>query len=108
MSVDDPDPVALALRLVLVALGFGLVLIGGRVAVTRRFPVAWVRVAHLTAAQRSEPVRWGGTVALIGAGVLVQQVPSLASVPHPVGSVLFAVALLLVLGALGWWTLVRR
>ncbi|MFC0004367.1 hypothetical protein [Micromonospora siamensis] len=108
MSVDDPDPVALALRLVVVALGLGLVVLGGRVAVTRRFPVAWARVAHLTETQRSEPLRRGGSLALIGASVLVQQLPFLVSVPHAVGRALLAVALLLVLGAAACWALVRR
>ncbi|MEV7329886.1 hypothetical protein [Micromonospora sp. NPDC093244] len=108
MSVDDPEPVWTALRLVIVVLSLVMVILGVRVAVTRRFPTAWVRVAHLTASQRSQPVRLGAYVALLGAGLLVPQVPFLIPVPHAVGRALFAAALLLLISAVGGLVLLRR
>lgn len=108
MTADDPEPVWVALRLVIVVLGFAWVILGVRVAVTRRFPMAWVRVARMTASQRSQPVRRGGFVALFGASMLVQQAPFLISVPFAVGRGLFAVALLLLASAVGWSVLLRR
>lgn len=108
MSVNDPDPAWIALRLVVVVLSLVEVMLGVRVAVSRRFPTAWVRVARLTASQRSQPVRRGGFLALLGAGLLVQQAPFLISVPYAVGVALFAVALLLVVTAAGWFALLRH
>ncbi|MEV1288426.1 hypothetical protein [Micromonospora sp. NPDC049679] len=108
MSVNDLGPEWIDLRLVIVVLGLVVVILGVRVAVTRRFPMAWVRGERLTASQRSQPVRHGGSVALLGAGVLVQQAPFLIPVPFAVGRALFAVALLLVMTAVGWSVLVRR
>ncbi|MBY8872070.1 hypothetical protein K7640_09485 [Micromonospora sp. PLK6-60] len=108
MSVADSDPVGLALRLVAVFLGLGLVVLGGWVATTRRFPAAWVRVARLTASQRAEPVRRGGVVALLGAGVLLPQVPFLAPVSAAVARALFVLALLLIVASVGWYTALRR
>jgi uncharacterized membrane protein len=108
MSVDDPDLVSIALSLGIVVLGLVVVTLGVRIAVTRRFPVAWVRGARLTTRQRSQPVRYGGTLALLGAGALIQQAPFLIPVPVAVGHALFAVALLLAMSALGWSVLVRH
>ncbi|PWU52079.1 hypothetical protein DLE60_31790 [Micromonospora globispora] len=108
MSVNDLGPEWIALRLVSVVLGLVVVILGVRVAVTRRFPTAWVRIARLTASQRSQPVRRGGFSALLGTGLLVQQAPFLIPVPHAVGQALFAVALLLVVTAAGWFALLRH
>ncbi|MEH0820708.1 MULTISPECIES: hypothetical protein [unclassified Micromonospora] len=108
MSVNDPDPVWIALRLVSVVLSVVMVIVGVRVAVSRRFPVAWVRAARLTASQRSQPVRRGGFCALLGAGLLAQQAPFLVPVPYAVGVALFAVSLLLIMTAAGWFALLRR
>ncbi|SCL38099.1 hypothetical protein GA0074692_4897 [Micromonospora pallida] len=108
MSVDGPDPVSIALSLGTVVLGLVMVTLGVRVAVTRRFPVAWVRGARLTTRQRPQPVRYGGTLALIGASGLIQQAPFLLPVPVAVGRALFAVALLLAMTALGWSVRVRH
>ncbi|WP_144127722.1 hypothetical protein [Catellatospora sichuanensis] len=108
MTVDDPEPVWVALRLVIVALGFVWVLLGVRVAVTRRFPMAWVRAARLTTSQRSQPIRLGGGVALLGASALLQQAPFLLPLPSAVGRALFAVALLLLMSAVGGHVLLRR
>ncbi|MFV2105424.1 hypothetical protein [Micromonospora sp. LOL_015] len=58
--------------------------------------------------QRSHPIRNGGCQALIGAGLLIQQVPFLVPMPHWLGTALFVVALLVVFTALGWFALVRR
>ncbi|MEG3633047.1 hypothetical protein [Micromonospora palythoicola] len=108
MTMDDSDPVLTALRLVGAVLSIAVVLLGLRVAVTRRFPVVWTRAARLTERQRSQPLRRGGCLALCGAGLLVQQVPFLAPVPIAVGRILFALALLLVVSAVGWFALLRR
>ncbi|MEV0155370.1 hypothetical protein AB0H57_16725 [Micromonospora sp. NPDC050686] len=108
MSVDDLDPVGFALRLIVVVLGLAMVTLGVRVAMTRRFPTAWVRGARLTVSQRSQPVRRGGFVALLGAGLLAQQAPFLAPVSVAVGRAMFALALLLVLTAVGWFMVLRR
>ncbi|MEV2237578.1 hypothetical protein [Micromonospora sp. NPDC049891] len=108
MTIDDPDPVWVALRTVSVLLSLVVVVLGVRVAVTRRFPTVWVRVARLTESQRSEPLRRGGFLALLGASLLVQQVPLLAPVPVVAGRALFALALLLLMGAMGWFVLLRR
>ncbi|GIJ34027.1 hypothetical protein ACIBQ2_20505 [Micromonospora sediminimaris] len=108
MTVDDPDPVWVALRLVSALLSLAVVVLGVRVAVTRRFPVVWVRAARLTESQRSQPLRRGGFLALLGASLLVQQVPLLAPVPAVAGRALFALALLLLVGAVGWFVLLRR
>ncbi|NES26099.1 hypothetical protein GCE86_26725 [Micromonospora terminaliae] len=108
MSAGDRDLVSIALSLVTVVLGLVVVILGLRVAVTRRFPAAWVRGGRLTASQRSQPVRRGGFLALLGAGLLIQQAPFLIPVPLAVGRALFAAALLLVMSALGWSFLVRR
>ncbi|MEV4712304.1 hypothetical protein [Micromonospora sp. NPDC049374] len=108
MTIDHPDPVWVALRTVSVLLSLVVVVLGVRVAVTRRFPIVWVRVARLTESQRSEPLRRGGVLALLGASLLVQQVPLLAPVPVVLGRALFALALLLIMGAMGWFVLLRR
>jgi hypothetical protein len=108
VTVDDPDPIWAALRAVSVVLSLVVVVLGVRVAVTRRFPMLWVRVARLTASQQSQPVRRGGFLALVGASLLVQQVPILAPVPVVLGRALFAAALLLLVSALGWFVLLRR
>lgn len=95
------DPVMVALRLVALILGLALLTLGIRVAVSRRIPRAWIRVARLTARQQAQPVGMGIGQALVGASLLVQQAPFLFSVPYPVGVALLAVSLLLFLIALG-------
>ncbi|MGB2570431.1 hypothetical protein ACPFP2_18565 [Micromonospora citrea] len=107
MSVNDPDPVWIAVRLVIVVLGFAMVVFGVRVAMSRRFPVAWVRAVRLPASQRSQPVRVGGGQALVGASLLIQQAPFLVPVSFPAGVALFGTALLFALAALGWFALRR-
>lgn len=97
-----------AVRLVIVALSLAMIVFGIRVAVSRRIPVAWVRVARLTANQRSQPVRMGVCQALLGACLLVQQAPFLIPMPHPVGVALLVVSLLLALTAVGWFAVPRR
>ncbi|MBQ0892057.1 hypothetical protein KBX37_02910 [Micromonospora sp. U56] len=103
--MTDPDPLWIALRLVIVVLSLVAVILGVRAAVSRRFPMAWVRGTRLTASRRSEPVRAGGGVALVGASLLIQQAPFLIPVPFAVGAALFAVALLLLMTAAGWFVL---
>ncbi|SCL38107.1 hypothetical protein GA0074692_4900 [Micromonospora pallida] len=107
MSVTDPDPFWIAFRLVIVALSLAMVVFGARVAASRRFPAAWIRVARLPASQRSQPVRIGGGQALIGASLLIQQAPFLVPMPFPVGFALLVVALLLAGASLGWYLLRR-
>ncbi|MCO1596538.1 hypothetical protein M8C17_15370 [Micromonospora sp. RHAY321] len=108
MSLDDGDPVMVALSLVAVVLGLASVVLGVRVAVSRRFPAAWVRLARLTPSQRSQPLRMGSAQAMIGAGLVVQQAPFLIPMPFPVGRALFAVSLLLLVTAAGSFALLRR
>jgi hypothetical protein len=107
MSVNDPDPFWIACHLVIVLLGLAMVVLGVRVAVSRRFPASWIRVARLPASHRSQPVRVGGGQALIGASLLIQQAPFLVPMPHPVGSALLVVALFLAGASLGWYVLRR-
>ncbi|MEH1057025.1 hypothetical protein V6U89_17705 [Micromonospora sp. CPCC 206171] len=108
MSLDGGDPIMIALRLVAVVLGLAAAALGVRVARSRRFPAAWVRLARLTPSQRSQPVRMGSAQAMIGAGLVVQQAPFLISMPFPVGRALFAVSLLLLVTAVGSFALLRR
>ncbi|GAB3188117.1 hypothetical protein FHX75_12926 [Micromonospora palomenae] len=107
MSVSDPDPLWIAFRLVIVVLGLAMVVLGVRVAVSRRFPPAWIRVGRLPASQRSQPVRMGGGQALVGASLLIQQAPFLIPMPFPVGAALIVAALLLAGAAVGWFVLRR-
>ncbi|MFG1778647.1 hypothetical protein ACGFIR_02175 [Micromonospora sp. NPDC049051] len=108
MSVDDPDPVMIALRVAIVVLSLAWVVLGLRVATSRRFPAAWVRLARLTPSQQAQPVRLGGAQAMIGAGLLIQQAPFVIAVPYPVGVALFAVSLALLLTAVGLSAPLRR
>ncbi|MGC5031458.1 hypothetical protein [Micromonospora sp. DT229] len=103
MSLADPDPLWIALRLVIVLLSLALLAFGVRVAVSRRFPAAWVRITRLGATRRSQPVRMGGFQALLGGSLLAQQVPFLIPMPSAVARALFGLALLLVGAALGWY-----
>ncbi|RLP93449.1 hypothetical protein [Micromonospora sp. CV4] len=106
MSMDDP--VTIALRVVAVVLGLGSVVLGVRVAVSRRFPAAWVRLARLGPRERSQPVRTGSAQAMIGAGLLIQQAPFLIPMPYSAGVALLAVSLLLLVTAAGSFALIRR
>ncbi|MEU4779687.1 hypothetical protein [Micromonospora sp. NPDC023633] len=108
MSLSDPDPVWTAVRFVIVALSLAMIVFGVRVAVSRRFPSAWVRVARLTAGQQSQPVRLGGGQALLGACLLLQQAPFLIPMPFLAGLTLLVVALLLAVAGVGWFVLLRR
>ncbi|WP_406074106.1 hypothetical protein [Micromonospora sp. NBC_01638] len=108
MSLYDEDPVTVALRVGVVVLSLGSLVLGVRVAVSRRFPAAWVRLARLRVGERSQPVRVGIAQAMIGAGVLIHQAPFFISMPLPLGRALFAVSLLLLLTAAGAFSLLRR
>jgi drug/metabolite transporter (DMT)-like permease len=108
MSLYDEDPVTIALRVGVVVLSLGAVVLGVRVAVTRRFPAAWVRLARLEPGERSQPVQVGIAQAMIGAGLLIPQAPFFISMPLPLGRALFAVSLLLLLTAAGAFSLQRR
>ncbi|MEU9824993.1 hypothetical protein [Micromonospora chersina] len=108
MSPYDEDPVTIALRVGVVVLGLGAVVLGVRVAVTRRFPAAWVRLARLKPGERSQPEQVGIAQAMIGTGLLIPQAPFFISMPLPLGRALFAVSLLLLLTATGAFSLLRR
>ncbi|PWR05957.1 hypothetical protein DKT68_24195 [Micromonospora acroterricola] len=108
MSLDAEDPVTMALRVGVVVVSLGSVVLGVRVAVSRRFPEAWVRLARLKPGERSQPVRVGIAQAMIGAGLLIQQAPFFVSMPLPLGRALFAVSLLLLLTAAGAFSLLGR
>ena len=103
MSATDPGPWWTAVRLVIVILSLVVLVVGVRVVVLRRFPVAWMRLTRMGATQRSQPVRVGGVQALLGASLLAQQAPFLIPMPAPAGRSLFALALLLVAAAMGWY-----
>ncbi|MEW2386229.1 hypothetical protein AB0873_29690 [Micromonospora sp. NPDC047707] len=108
MSPDVEGPVMIALRLVVVVLGLASVGLGLRVAVSRKFPAAWIRLARPTPNQRAQPLRMGSSQAMIGAGLVVQQAPFLIPLSFAVGVALFAVSLLLLLTAAGSLALLRR
>ncbi|WP_200208772.1 hypothetical protein [Micromonospora coerulea] len=107
MRPSDTDLLLVAGRLLIVVISLFQLVVGVRVAVTRRFPRAWLRFAPLTKSHRSQPVRIGGGNALVGASLLVQQAALLIPMPHRLGTTLFAVALLLLVVAVGW-LVVRR
>ncbi|WP_326552584.1 hypothetical protein [Micromonospora sp. NBC_01813] len=108
MSLSDADLLLVAARLVMTVCGLLLVVLGVHTVVTRRSPLSRLRFVRPTSSQLSQPVRNGGCQALIGASLLIQQVPFLVPVPHGFGTALFAVALLVVFAALGWFVVVRR
>ncbi|SCE85142.1 hypothetical protein GA0070607_2361 [Micromonospora coriariae] len=108
MSLYDEDPVTIALRVGVVVLSLGAVVLGVRVAVSRRFPAAWVRLARVKLDERSEPVQVGIAQATIGVSLLIVQAPFFISMPLPLGRTLFAVSLLLLLTAAGAFSLLRR
>ncbi|MEU6072329.1 hypothetical protein [Micromonospora sp. NPDC047074] len=107
MSVTDPEPVWIALRLVIVVVNLGMIGVGVRVAVSRRFPARWVRAVRLPRKQRSQPVRIGGGQALVGACLLFQQAPFLVPMPHLLGRALFGLALFFAVTAMAWHVLLR-
>ncbi|GAA4566073.1 hypothetical protein GCM10023176_15490 [Micromonospora coerulea] len=94
MSLDDGDP---ALSLAAVVLGLAWVVLGVRVAVSRRFPAAWIRLARPTPSQRAQPVRMGSAQAMSGAGLVAYGAAFLIPMPYPVGVALIALFLLLLL-----------
>ena len=106
MSPSDTDPLLLAGRLVIVVVSLFVLVLGVRVALSRRFP-AWLRFGRPTKSQPSQPVRIGGGVALVGASLLIQQAPFLIPTPFVLGAALFAVAMLLAATAAGWLVLRR-
>jgi hypothetical protein len=69
MSLSGGDPVLVALRLVLAVVSLLLLVFGVSVAVSRRFPSTRLRHARPRHSQRSQPVRIGGCVALVGASL---------------------------------------
>ncbi|MGC5318739.1 hypothetical protein ACPXB5_08365 [Micromonospora arida] len=110
MSLYDEDPVTFALRVGVVVLSLGSLVLGVRVAVSRRFPAAWVRLARLKVGESSQPVQVGIAQAVIGASLLIHQAPFFISMPLLLGRALFAVSLLLLLllTAAGAFSLLRR
>ncbi|MEV4479897.1 hypothetical protein [Micromonospora coxensis] len=108
MSLDDGDPVLIALSLAAVVLGLAWVVLGVRVAVSRRFPAVWIRLARLTPSHRAHPVRMGCAQAMSGAGLVAFGATFLIPMPYTVGVALLAVYLLLLLTAAGSVVLLRR
>lgn len=108
MSPDDGDPLLIALSLAAVVLGLVWVVLGVRVAVSRRFPAAWIRLARPTPSQQAQPVRIGSAQAMSGAGLVAYGATFLIPMPYPVGVALIAVFLLLLLTAAGSVALLRR
>ncbi|AYF30538.1 MULTISPECIES: hypothetical protein [Micromonospora] len=108
MSLDDGDPVLTGLSLAAVVLGLAWVVLGVRVAVSRRFPAVWIRLARPTPSQRAQPVRMGCAQAMSGAGLVGFGATFLIPMPYPVGVALIAVYLLLLLTAAGSVALLRR
>ncbi|MBM0224410.1 hypothetical protein [Micromonospora sp. ATA51] len=107
MSLNDADPVLVAVRLVVAVISLGLLVFGVRVAVTRQLPRKQIHFGRSTAEQRPQPVRIGGGVALAGASLLIQQVASLISIPSALELALLGVALVLFVTAVGWFALRR-
>ena len=107
MSLNDADPVLVAVRLVVAVISLVLLVFGVRAAVTRQLPRRQIHYGRSTAEQRLQPVRIGGGVALVGAGLLIQQVASLISMPSALGLALVGVALVLFVIAVGWFALRR-
>ncbi|MGW5668472.1 hypothetical protein [Micromonospora sp. NPDC003776] len=107
MSAFDDDPVLGLLRLLAVALSLFLIGIGVRTAVARRFPPLWLRFGRPSRTPRTQPVRIGGSVALIGASLLLQQAPFLIRMPHALAGTLFMLSLALLITAAGWLALRR-
>ncbi|MGR6316614.1 hypothetical protein Q2K19_09970 [Micromonospora soli] len=107
MSVFDDGTVLGLLRLLIVVLSLFLIGVGIRTAVTRQVPPLWLRFARPGRTARTQPVRIGGGVALVGASLLLQQVPFLIQMPHALAGTLLMVALALVITAMGW-LLLRR
>lgn len=106
--MSDTDPVWSAARLAIVVAALHLVALGVRTAVTGRSPLSRFRFVGPTGRQRAQPIRNGGCQALIGASVLIQQVPYLVPMPHGLGVALFGLALLVIPAGLGWFIIVRR
>ncbi|MEV4211861.1 hypothetical protein [Micromonospora sp. NPDC049662] len=108
MSLDDGDPVLIAVSLAAVVLGLAWAVLGARVALSRRFPAAWVRLVRPTPIQRARPVRMGCAQVMSGAGLVAYGATFLVPMPYPVGVALIAVFLLLLLSAAGSVALLRR
>ncbi|MBQ0892060.1 hypothetical protein KBX37_02925 [Micromonospora sp. U56] len=107
MGPSDTHPLLVAGRLVIVVVSLSGLVLGVRVALSRRFPRAWLRSGRPTESQRSQPVRIGGGVALVGASLLIQQAPFLIPTSFVPGTALLAVAMLLAATAAGWFVLRR-
>ncbi|MEU0546935.1 hypothetical protein [Micromonospora sp. NPDC005979] len=108
MSLDDGEPVLIALSLAAVVLGLAWAVLGARVAVSRRFPTAWIRLVRPTPIQRARPVRMGCAQVMSGAGLVAYGATFLVPMPYAVGVALIAVFLLLLLTAAGSVALLRR
>ncbi|MBM0259955.1 hypothetical protein [Micromonospora sp. 4G55] len=107
MSPSDTGPPLVAGRLVIVVVSLFALVLGVHVALSRRFPRAWLRFGRPTTSQRPQPVRIGGGAALVGASLLIQPAPFLIPTPFVLGAALFAVAMLLAATAAGWFILRR-
>ncbi|MER7888888.1 hypothetical protein ABTX15_03590 [Micromonospora sp. NPDC094482] len=105
MSPSDTEPVLVAVRLVVAVVSLALLVFGLRAVILRRLPRRRFGFGRLSAEQRAQPVRIGGGVALVAAGLLVQQVASLVALPFAIKLCLFGVALVLFVTAVGWFAL---
>ncbi|MEV0806515.1 hypothetical protein [Micromonospora sp. NPDC050200] len=106
--MSDANSVVVAFRLVLVVFNFLLFVFGVRLAVSQRFPITWARPAHPTESRQSRRVRVGVGVALVAASSLILEATSLIPMPFLISGILLAVALLVALGALGWFVVSRE
>ncbi|MFE9956078.1 hypothetical protein [Micromonospora sp. NPDC005299] len=106
--MSDTNVVLVAVRLVLVVFFLFLFVAGVRLAVSRRFPAVWMRPAPPTENQQARRVRIGVGVALVAAGVLILEATSLIPMPFLLSGILLAIALLVALGALGWFVVSRE
>lgn len=104
MNLIVTDPVSVVLRLVLAVVSLFLLVFGTRVAVTRRFPrPRLLRFGDPETNPRPQPVRIGGTIAFVGASLLMQQTWFLLPVPRPVQGALSLAAVLAILAGTGWF-----
>jgi hypothetical protein len=102
MILFDDGPVSATLTLVIVALSLLGIALGVRTAVTRRFPPVWVRFARPDRTALTQPVRIGGSRALFGGALLMQQMPHVVRMPFPVATAFLLAALAVLVTGMGW------
>ncbi|AYF30541.1 MULTISPECIES: hypothetical protein [Micromonospora] len=101
MSLRDTNGTFVAIQLALAALGVLLLVFGLRLAVTRRPYKVESSSGQPTSSEQIQAFRLSSGIALLGAGLLAGQVVVALDMPYLGQYVLFGVALLTTLGAVG-------